>query len=998
MLHDLYSRRTLAHVGVPGFVVCLLLAGGGTGWAEQGPKDFFFYYSDNQQIGLTLSRRQVALRLLPGASWSFAESFPAQIDPSRRRVLSLNGLTLLDLRHGLPAAEVSALLSRLETVPEVELVAPVFESPGALMIVTDEFVASFSAELSEGEIDRLNEQYGVERVRRIAGDGNTWVLRVSNGNALKTANAYHLLPAVIYAHPDFVRVMNRSPVKGIGPDETLIFDPTGQQLPPDTLIEKGTSGFRATQPSEVVLPDLDSGITLPEPKVPVTRAIIKSEGFEGSFPNAWTLYGSPTWAATSYRSYAGSWSGYCVGSSVSAPGPYPNNASAWMVYGPFSLADAQDARVDLQAWVRTESGFDYLGVFASINGSNFYGRTWSGDWATAAGGSGWMNIGFDLTRVFTLGDLRGQPQVWVALYFSSDFSITYEGAYADQVVVEKVTGGYQSLTSDIYDHLQWSLNNNEQLWGVNEIDIDAPEAWSITTGNNAITVAIIDEGVDLTHPDLASKLVPGYDATGLGSGGGPSGNDAHGTNCAGITAAVTGNSLGVGGVDQQAKIMPVRIAYSSGGSWVTSDSWIADGINWAVTNGADVLSNSWGGGSPSAAITNAIANAKTNGRGGKGSVVVFASGNDNGPVIYPATLSTVLAIGALSPCGERKAPTSCDGEYWWGSNFGAQLDLIAPGVHMYSTDIQGAAGYDPGNYFYNFNGTSSATPTAAGVAALVLGFNPNLTATQVENQLTSTAQDLGAPGWDQFTGWGLVNAYEALVSLAPEVDWGDAPDPSYPTLAASNGANHTLAGPFLGSTVDAEADGQPTANANGDDLGGTDDEDGVVFTSALERWKNASLTVTASASGVLNAWLDFNQDGDWLDAGEQIFTNVALAAGANPLAFAVPGGATPGTTYARFRFSSASGLAPTGAAPDGEVEDYKVTVVTPTDLTISNMAVTSTTTYEACNSITLGPNFNLTTPGHLTLRAGVVVKMNPTVSVQTGCVLDVKIETPIGCP
>jgi thermitase len=150
-------------------------------------------------------------------------------------------------------------------------------------------------------------------------------------------------------------------------------------------------------------------------------------------------------------------------------------------------------------------------------------------------------------------------------------------------------------------------------------------------------------------------------------------------------------------------------------------------------------------------------------------VVVFAAGNDNGPVSYPATLSQVIAVGALSPCDERKAPTSCDGEYFWGSNYGSELDIAAPGVHMYSTDIQGSAGYNTsaspgGDYYYNFNGTSSATPVVAGVAGLLLGKCPKLKATAVENILKQTADDLGASGWDQQFGYGRVNAYKALMA------------------------------------------------------------------------------------------------------------------------------------------------------------------------------------------------------------------------------------------
>jgi ELWxxDGT repeat protein len=265
-------------------------------------------------------------------------------------------------------------------------------------------------------------------------------------------------------------------------------------------------------------------------------------------------------------------------------------------------------------------------------------------------------------------------------------------------------------------------------------------------------------------------MVPGYDATdGGGAGGGaPTLDDAHGTGCAGIAAAITDNSLGVAGIAREAKIMPVRIFYEDGsGTLITSDSWIADAIDWAVANGADVLSNSWGGGSPATVVTEAIADAKSLGRGGLGAVVVFAAGNNNGPVIYPGRLDTVLAVAATSPCDERKAPTSCDGEFWWGSCQGPEVDIAAPGVHMYTTDASGPAGYDAGDYNYNFNGTSSATPVVAGVAALLLGQDPTMTAAEVEAQLMATADDLATPGWDEGTGFGRVNAYRALVESIP---------------------------------------------------------------------------------------------------------------------------------------------------------------------------------------------------------------------------------------
>ncbi len=316
---------------------------------------------------------------------------------------------------------------------------------------------------------------------------------------------------------------------------------------------------------------------------------------------------------------------------------------------------------------------------------------------------------------------------------------------------------------------QWSLNNTGQNGWTIDADIDAPEAWDISTGSSTVTVAIIDEGVDLTHEDLSANMLPGYDATGQGSGGAPNSWDGHGTSCAGIVSAVTDNATGVAGVNWNVKILPVRIAYSpsscKGCYWITFDSWIADGIQWAVDNGADVLSNSWGGGTPSNIINSAIQYAKANGRGGLGSIVVFAAGNDNGAVSYPATRPEVIAVGATSPCDERKSPTSCDGEWWWGSNYGPELDVSAPGVKIYTTDITGSGGYTAGNYISDFNGTSSATPHVAGLAALILSVDSTLSATEVETIIKNTADDLGSVGWDQYFGYGRINAYNALLAL-----------------------------------------------------------------------------------------------------------------------------------------------------------------------------------------------------------------------------------------
>jgi hypothetical protein len=161
-------------------------------------------------------------------------------------------------------------------------------------------------------------------------------------------------------------------------------------------------------------------------------------------------------------------------------------------------------------------------------------------------------------------------------------------------------------------------------------------------------------------------------------------------------------------------------------------------------------------------------------------------------------------------------------------------------------------------------------------------------------------------------------------------DWGDAPDPSYPTLAANNGAHHViLPGYHMGVSIDAEPDGQPTSAADGDDLGGTvpDDEDGVYFYPLLTGQQCAIDVTVSGGNGFIDAWIDLNGNGSWLDAGEQIAASVAVTSGLNQIVFNVPTGAATGQTHARVRFSSTGGLAPTGSAQDGEVEDYQLNIL-----------------------------------------------------------------------
>ena len=204
------------------------------------------------------------------------------------------------------------------------------------------------------------------------------------------------------------------------------------------------------------------------------------------------------------------------------------------------------------------------------------------------------------------------------------------------------------------------------------------------------------------------------------------------------------------------------------------------------------------------------------------------------------------------------------------------------------------------------------------------GLNDNVYQSITYARFRYSSDDSGlAPFGDAFDG--EVEDYQVHVVSALQ-DFGDAPKP-YPTLEADNGASHALSigGLRLGEAVDDELDGQPNSTATGDDNDDplVDDEDGVHANNWFVPGLTSSITVTASDAGYLNAWIDFNRDGDWDDAGEQVAVGSLLAAGENIINVAVPGDAAEGATYARFRFSSEETLAATGPAIDGEVEDYQ---------------------------------------------------------------------------
>ncbi|MEJ2209656.1 MAG: S8 family peptidase [Anaerolineae bacterium] len=296
--------------------------------------------------------------------------------------------------------------------------------------------------------------------------------------------------------------------------------------------------------------------------------------------------------------------------------------------------------------------------------------------------------------------------------------------------------------------------------------VNAPQGWDITTGSAEVIIAIIDTGIDEGHPDLAAKIVGGYDYVDYDSN--PHDGNGHGTHCAGIAAAITNNALGVAGMNWQARIMPVRVLDDTGSGWASD---IISGIYWAYQNGADVLSLSLGGTGYDQFMQDAV-NAAHN----AGSLVVAAMGNartEGNPTSYPAAYNNVMAVAATNPYDT----------YAYYSQFGSHVDIAAPGGEMsYLHDPDGFLSTLPtynnfylhtdpihGGFSLNYDylqGTSMATPYVAGLAALIWSLDPTLTPDQVQQTIQDTAVDLGPPGWDANYGWGRIDVQAALLSRA----------------------------------------------------------------------------------------------------------------------------------------------------------------------------------------------------------------------------------------
>ena len=270
--------------------------------------------------------------------------------------------------------------------------------------------------------------------------------------------------------------------------------------------------------------------------------------------------------------------------------------------------------------------------------------------------------------------------------------------------------------------------------------IQAPAAWDVSTGSEDVIIAIIDTGVDLDHPDLAAKIVSGYDF--VNGDDDPDDDEGHGTHVAGIAAAVTNNGLGVAGLSWGARIMPLKVLNANGSGYASD---VAAAIYHAADNGAQIINMSLGSSSPSGTISDATDYAHD-----QGVFIAAAAGNDGtNSLLYPAANEHVVGVGATNSSDSRA----------YFSNYASHVDVAAPGMSIYSTT--------PGDYGYK-SGTSMATPFVAGLAALVLSLDSNLSPDEVESIIEDSADDLGDPGRDDYYGWGRINAHQALITTVPQ--------------------------------------------------------------------------------------------------------------------------------------------------------------------------------------------------------------------------------------
>ena len=390
----------------------------------------------------------------------------------------------------------------------------------------------------------------------------------------------------------------------------------------------------------------------------------------------------------------------------------------------------------------------------------------------------------DLNKNFDLTVLRHSRK--------ADRFTVYKHSNPQAVMAKlKKLEGVAFVEQNAYAYACWVPNDpyySPYQWHMTRIGME--DAWPLETGSG-IVVAVNDTGIKQSLEDLAqTNFTAGYDF--INNDSDPTDDEGHGSHVCGTVAQSTNNGIGVTGVAYNCTIMPVKVLNASGSG---SYDQISDGIYWATDNGADIINMSLSGPSDLTVLRNAINYAWNN-----GVVVVCAAGNSGSSAPeYPAAYTNSISVSATNYLDQLA-------DY---SNYGSTIDICAPGGD--GNDNNGDGYMDgvlqntfdtSGDGYFFYYGTSMASPHVAGVAALVKAADPTLTNAEIRSILETTAEDLGASGWDQYFGYGIVDAYAAV----QEAQGGTTPDTDPPVISNVNAVDITHNSARITWTTDEPSD------------------------------------------------------------------------------------------------------------------------------------------------------------------------------------------------